>query len=88
MNKEEIINGIVSAMSDLQVPYETIYAEKGLETKIVDDLGLDSLDIIEMAFQIEERLNIPLKESDIDKLKNGTLSTLGDLVELLSVNQK
>ena len=88
MNKEEIINGIVSAMSDLQIPYETIYAEKGLETKIVDDLGLDSLDIIEMAFQIEERLNIPLKESDIEKLKNGTLSTLGDLVELLSINQK
>lgn len=45
-------------------------------TTFLDDLGADSLDVVELAVSIEEAFDLP--EIDSDDL--GTIRTVGDLV--------
>ena len=51
-----------------------------LDTSFVDDLGVDSLDVVELTMAIEEEFYIP--EFDEDTV-NG-LVTVGDVVRFLS----
>lgn len=51
------------------------------ETKITDDLGLDSLDIVELGFRIEEAFDIEVSDDDLE-----AVTTVGDLVELIEKN--
>lgn len=44
--------------------------------RIQDDLGADSLDVIELVMEIETAFNISIPDEDIDKLR-----TVGDFVE-------
>jgi len=37
------------------------------ESRLVDDLGADSLDLIDVAFEIEEHFKITLSDLDIEK---------------------
>lgn len=39
-----------------------------LETKLIDDLGIDSLDIAELVMEIEDNFDITVDESDYEKL--------------------
>lgn len=48
------------------------------ETNIVDDLGVDSLDIAELLLTLEDEFNISIPEEDIANLK-----TVGDLVDFM-----
>lgn len=48
------------------------------ETKISDDLGLDSLDIVELGCRIEEAFDIEVTDDDLE-----AVTTVGDLVELI-----
>lgn len=51
-----------------------------MDTSFVDDLGADSLDIVELAMAIEEEFGIPeIDEEDIPKLL-----TVGDVVRYIS----
>ncbi len=58
-------------------------AEKGVtvtnDLKLIDDLGLDSLDVVEMTIHIEEKLGITI---DDDNAVTGS-STVGDLIETI-----
>jgi len=45
------------------------------EAKLVDDLGLDSLDAVELAISVERKFDIEVPEEEIPKLK-----TVGDMV--------
>lgn len=45
------------------------------DTDIVEDLGVDSLDIAELLLTLEDEFDITIPEEDIAKLK-----TVGDLV--------
>lgn len=47
------------------------------ETKITDDLGLDSLDIVEIGLRIEKAFDIEITDDDLE-----AVTTVGDLVEL------
>ena len=47
-----------------------------LESNIVDDLGADSLDIVEIVMAIEDAFNISVNDSEAEKIK-----TVGDLIE-------
>jgi len=56
------------------------------ETRLFEDLGLDSLKLVELTVCLEERFEVPeLPLQDcIDSLHRGNVSpTLGDLAELL-----
>jgi acyl carrier protein len=49
--------------SALDVPAESIR----LEDKIVDDLGADSLDFLDIIFQLEQRFKIPINPREIER---------------------
>ncbi|MGO8703009.1 MAG: acyl carrier protein [Candidatus Brocadiia bacterium] len=48
------------------------------ETVIREGLGLDSLQIVELLFEIEERLNVKIADDEAPKLR-----TVGDLITLI-----
>ena len=52
------------------------------DTSFVDDLGADSLDIVELTMAIEEEFSLP--EVTDDELKK--IATVGDLVEYVNKN--
>ena len=67
-----------------------IYSEQTKEkireaSMIKEDLGLDSLDIIELSFNLEEEFNIECQDEDVDKF-----ITVGDVVNFVfeKVNPK
>lgn len=67
MKKEEI----------LRVISEAVEQEVTEDSKIAD-LGLDSLDTVEMMLEIEEKFNITIPDNDFEKFV-----TVGDIVKYL-----
>lgn len=49
-----------------------------LESKIVDDLGADSLDVVELLMQLEDETGKTIPDEEVTKIK-----TVGELVEVL-----
>ena len=56
--------------------------EVTLEAYFVDDLGADSLDMVEFVMVLEEEFNIEVPETDADKIV-----TVGDAVEYIKAHQ-
>ena len=49
-----------------------------LESKLIDDLGADSLDIVELLMMLEDEYGITIPDQDAMQL-----STIGDIVKFL-----
>lgn len=49
-----------------------------LDSKIVDDLGADSLDVVELLMQLEDATGKTVPDEEVTKIK-----TVGELVEVL-----
>jgi acyl carrier protein len=47
-------------------------------SSFIDDLGLDSLDIVELIMLFEEEFNLEIPDKDMEKIK-----TVGDLIKYL-----
>lgn len=45
------------------------------ETSIIDDLGADSLDVVELVMALEEKFGIEIPDEDAEKI-----TTVGDIV--------
>lgn len=56
--------------------------EVTLESSFVDDLGADSLDMVEFVMVLEEEFDIEVPETDADKIV-----TVGDAVEYIKAHQ-
>ena len=69
------VKEIISA--ELEVQPEGIT----MESIIVDDLGADSLDVVELVMRIEERFDIEIPDEDAEKIQ-----TVGNIVEYLKNN--
>lgn len=54
-----------------------------LESSFVDDLGADSLDIVELVMALEEAFGVEIPDSEAEKI-----STVGDVVEYVKNLQK
>ncbi|MDO4608743.1 MAG: acyl carrier protein [Clostridia bacterium] len=52
-----------------------------LETDIADDLGADSLDVVEMLMTIETEFDIEIPDEEIENLK-----TVGNVVDYIQEN--
>ena len=50
-------------------------------TNIFDDLGADSLDMVELMMSVEEEFNITINDSDVQNFK-----TIGDVVAYIEAN--
>ena len=53
-----------------------------LETSFIDDLGADSLDIVELIMALEEEFDLQIPDSEAEKI-----TTVGDVVEYIKNNQ-
>lgn len=51
------------------------------ETSIVDDLGADSLDVVDLLMSIEDEFEIEVPDEEIDNIK-----TVGELVKYIEDN--
>lgn len=63
----------------LSIGVETI----SLESRVIEDLGADSLDVVEMLMVLEDEFNVTV--SDEESL---TLKTVGDIVNLIDSKTK
>ena len=52
-----------------------------MDTTFIDDLGADSLDIVELIMALEEEYDIEIPEAEAEKI-----STVGDVVEYIKAN--
>lgn len=49
-----------------------------LEASIVDDLGADSLDVVDLIMSLEEEFDVEIPDEDVENMK-----TVGDLVKYI-----
>ena len=52
-----------------------------MEASFIDNLGADSLDLVELMLAMEEEFDMTISEEDIDKI-----STVGNVVEYIESN--
>ena len=78
MSSEEIlekVKGIIIEQLGVTDPAVT------MEASFIDDLGADSLDIVELIMAIEEEFDIEIPDSDAEKVV-----TVGDVVDYIKEN--
>ena len=75
MNTEEIFDNVKKIIVD-QLGVQEASVTK--EASFIDDLGADSLDIVELIMALEEEYDIEIPDEDAEKV-----STVGDVVEYI-----
>ncbi|MDO4742911.1 MAG: acyl carrier protein [bacterium] len=53
-----------------------------MESRIDDDLGADSLDVVDILMSLEDEFNVEIPDEEIDNIR-----TVGDLVNYLSATR-
>ena len=56
--------------------------ELSLETKIAEDLGADSLDVVDLLMSLEDEFEVEIPDEEIENIK-----TVGDLVNFINNNK-
>ena len=80
MAAQDVADGLREIMSArLGLPAEQLVPE----AKLVEDLGLDSLDAVELAISVERKFDIEVPEEELTKLK-----TVADMVALVESRLK
>ena len=78
MNQEEIFEKVKKIIVDQLGVADTSVT---MEASFIDDLGADSLDIVELVMALEEEFNIEIPDSDAEKVV-----TVGDVVDYIKEN--
>ena len=79
MNAEEVFDKVKEIIVEqLGVAENTVT----LEASFIDDLGADSLDIVELIMALEEEFDMEIPDSDAEKIV-----TVNDVVEYIKGNQ-
>lgn len=64
MSREDVLAGIRECLaSALDIATDSIRSED----KIIDDLGADSLDFLDIIFRLEQRFSIPINPREIER---------------------
>ncbi len=70
-DRAEIIAAVAEALADsLAIDPSTIR----LDSRLVEELSLDSLDLVEVIFLLERRFNIQLKGEELERITSADLS--------------
>ena len=70
MNKQEAKMSLHPKVKDIIVEQLGVDPEKvKLEASFIDDLGADSLDIVELVMAMEEEFDLEIPDEDAEKLK-------------------
>ena len=72
----EKITAILSSQFDIEE------SEITAETNIRDDLGADSLDLVDMLMSLEDEFDVEIPDDEIEKL-----ATVGDVVTYIEEHQ-
>ena len=75
MNSEEIFEKVKKIIVEQLGAAESSIT---LESSFIDDLGADSLDIVELIMALEEEFDIEIPDSDAEKV-----ATVGDVVDYI-----
>ena len=75
MSSEEVFDKVKSIIVEQLGATE---ASVTMEASFIDDLGADSLDIVELIMALEEEFDIEIPDSDAEKVV-----TVGDVVEYI-----
>ena len=78
MNTEEVFFKIKEIIVEQLGVAETSVT---MEASFIDDLGADSLDIVELVMALEEEFDIEIPDADAEKVV-----TVGDVVEYIKEN--
>ena len=78
MSSEEIYNKVKEIIVEQLGVAETAVA---LDASFIDDLGADSLDIVELVMALEEEFDIEIPDADAEKVV-----TVGDVVDYIKEN--
>jgi len=82
MNRDEIRRVLAEAFEVAKE--EEIDPDKVQDdVKLRDGLGVDSLDVMEVVFEVEERLKIEIKEEDMKGIQ-----TVGDVLNMVEAKLK
>ncbi len=54
-----------------------------MDTKIADDLGADSLDLVDLLMSVEDEFGIEIPDEDVEGIQ-----TIGDIVEYINNKTK
>lgn len=80
MEHEEIFAKVKEVIVDQLTVDED---EVTLESAFIDDLGADSLDIVELVMALEDTFGISIPDEDAESIK-----TVGDAVEYIAANME
>ena len=80
MSSEEIFEKIKNIIVEQLQVSETAITE---EASFIDDLGADSLDLVELIMALEEEFGIEIPDADAEKVV-----TVGDVVSYIKENVK
>ena len=78
MNTEEVFEKVKNIIVEQLGVAETSVE---MDASFIDDLGADSLDIVELVMALEEEFDIEIPDTDAEKVV-----TVGDVVEYIKEN--
>ena len=78
MSSEEILEKVKAIIVEQLGVTDTAVT---MDASFIDDLGADSLDIVELVMAIEEEFDIEIPDSDAEKVV-----TVGDVVDYIKEN--
>ncbi len=78
MNTEEVFEKVKAIIVEQLGVAE---ASVEMEASFIDDLGADSLDIVELVMALEEEFDLEIPDADAEKVV-----TVGDVVEYIKEN--
>ena len=78
MNTEEVFEKVKAIIVEQLGVTETSVE---MDASFIDDLGADSLDIVELVMALEEEFDIEIPDADAEKVV-----TVGDVVEYIKEN--
>ena len=79
MSSEEVLEKVKGIIVEQLGVSENSVTE---EASFIDDLGADSLDIVELIMALEEEFDLQIPDSEAEKI-----STVGDVVEYIKNNK-
>ncbi|MCD8219441.1 MAG: acyl carrier protein [Ruminococcus sp.] len=80
MAKEEIFEKLKELVVD---QLGTEEEEVTLEANIQDDLGADSLDVVDLVMSVEEEFDVKITDDDLENIK-----TVGNIVDYIEENKE
>ena len=78
MSSEEILEKVKAIIVEQLGVADTALT---MEASFIDDLGADSLDIVELVMALEEEFDIEIPDADAEKV-----TTVGDVVDYIKEN--